>query len=90
MPHKRTMILRSVDVYNFQDGKSSSESENDYKNKSEDIHPCEQGLLMIWKTLHNLLSPQELTQRENIFHTTCKVLENTCSLIIQWLVLQML
>ena len=39
-------------------------------------------LLMIQRTLYNQSSPQELTQRENIFHTRCKVLENTCSLIV--------
>ena len=37
---------------------------------------------MIRRTLHNQPSAQEQTQRENIFHSRCKVLENTCSLIV--------
>ena len=37
---------------------------------------------MIRRNIHNQLSHQELTQRENIFHTRCKVLENSCSLIV--------
>jgi len=37
---------------------------------------------MIRRNIHNQLSHQELTQRENIFHTRCKVLENTCFLIV--------
>jgi len=37
---------------------------------------------MIRRTLHNQPSHQELTQRENIFHTRCKVLENMCYLIV--------
>jgi len=35
-----------------------------------------------FRTLRNQPSHQELTQRENIFHTRCKVLENTYSLIM--------
>jgi len=37
---------------------------------------------MVRRTLYNQSSPQELTQRENIFHTRCIVLENTCFLIV--------
>jgi len=37
---------------------------------------------MVQRTLNNQPSPHPESQRENIFHTRCKVLENTCSLII--------
>jgi len=37
---------------------------------------------MVRRILNNQPSPQALTQRENIFHTRCKILENTCSLIV--------
>jgi len=37
---------------------------------------------MIRRTLHNQPSTKKLIQRDHIFHTRCKVLENTCSLIV--------
>jgi len=37
---------------------------------------------MIRRLLSNQPIPKEPTQRENIFHTRCKILENTCSLIV--------
>jgi len=37
---------------------------------------------MIRRTLNNQASVKHETQRENIFHTRCKILENTCSLIV--------
>ena len=37
---------------------------------------------MIKRTLNNQPSMNHETQGENIFHTRCKVLENTCSLIV--------
>jgi len=36
--------------------------------------------LMVRRMLNTQPSPQVLTQRDNIFHTRCKILENTCSL----------
>ena len=62
---------------NEEGAKSSSESEESCKNKGEDAYPCNRDLLMIRRILNNEPSPQELTQRENIFHIRCKVLENT-------------
>ena len=37
---------------------------------------------MIRRTFNNQPSMKHETQRENIFHTRCKILENTCSLIV--------
>jgi len=37
---------------------------------------------MIRRVPNNQPSPQALTQRENIFHISCKTLESTCSLIV--------
>jgi len=37
---------------------------------------------MIRRTLNNHPSTSIETQRENIFHTRCNVLENICSLIV--------
>jgi len=60
----------------------SSENEESLKDKREDTHPCDGDILMIRRTLNNKPSPQLLSQRENIFHTRCKVQESTCSLIL--------
>ena len=38
--------------------------------------------MMIRRTLNNQTSVNLETQRENIFHTRCKVFENICSLIV--------
>ena len=63
---------------------NESESGSGESNESnvEDAYPCDGDLLMARRTLNNQPSPQALTQRENIFHTRCKILENTCSLIV--------
>ena len=51
------------------------------KENSKGAYTCERELMMIRRTLNNQSSVKE-TQRENIFHTRCKVLENVCSLIV--------
>jgi len=82
-PTKKIMILRGVDRYNSQDeNESESGSEESNESNIEDAHPCDGDLLMVRRILNNQPSPQALTQRENIFHTRCKILENTCSLIV--------
>jgi len=82
-PTKKTMILRGVDRYSSQDeNESESGSEESNESNIEDAHPCDGDLLMVRRILNNQPSPQALTQRENIFHTRCKILENTCSLIV--------
>jgi len=77
------MILNGADRYNNKD-ESESESGSEESNESnvEDAHPCDGDLLMVRRILKNQPSPQALTQRENIFDTRCKILENTCSLIV--------
>jgi len=67
------MILRGRDEYNYQDDESS---------RGEEKEKIEGELLMIRRTLINQVSMNHETQRENIFHTRCKVLENICSLIV--------
>ena len=78
-PNKRTMILRGRGEYNNQEDESSGEEE---KEDSEWAYPCDKELMMIRKTLNNQPSVDHETQRENIFHTRCKFLENVCSLIV--------
>jgi len=79
------MILRGVDHYISQDeqeseSETSSEESND--ESKEIAYPCEGDLLMIRRLLSDQHIPKEPTQRENIFHTRCKILENTCYLIV--------
>jgi len=82
-PTKKTMIIRGVGRYSSQDeNESESGSEESNESNIEDTHPCDGDLLMIRMILNNQPSPQALTQRENIFHTRCKILENTYSLIV--------
>jgi len=77
-PNQRTMFLRGVDEYSSHDDEPSGiEEEN-----SERAYPCEGELMMIRRTLNNQSSVNLETQRENIFHTRCKVLENVCSVIV--------
>jgi len=76
------MILRGIYVYSRKDKESDNGSEKNRAPKGKDAYPCNGDFLMIRRTLHNQPSSQELTQKENIFHTRCKILENTCSLIM--------
>jgi len=46
------------------------------------VYPCEGELMMIRRTLNNQPNMNQDTQRENIFHTRCKVFENVCSPIV--------
>nr|KYP36899.1 hypothetical protein KK1_041950 [Cajanus cajan] len=86
-PTKKVMILRGHDTYSSQEEtttSSSSESEVETKlqrSKVEPVYPYEGELLMLRRILHNQPSGT-LSQRENIFHTRCNVLNNACSLIV--------
>ncbi|KAG2405923.1 uncharacterized protein HKW66_Vig0051780 [Vigna angularis] len=79
-PTKRTIILRDVDSYSSEEEEEKDTSKDE--SEGEDSYPCEGDLLMMRRVLKNQPSPQVQTQRENIFHTRCQVLENTCSLIV--------
>ena len=78
-PNQRTMFLRGVDKYSSHDDELSGVEE---KENSEGAYPCEGELMMICRTLNNQPNMDQETQRENIFHTRCKVFENVCSLIV--------
>jgi len=77
-PNQRTLLLRGVDEYSSCDDVPSGKQEEN----NERVYPCEGELMMIRRTLNNQTSVNLETQRENIFHTRCKVLENICSLIV--------
>ena len=77
-PNQRTMFLRGVEEYSCHDDEPSGKEEEN----SEGAYPCEGELMMIRRTLNNQSSVNLETQRENIFHTRGKVLENVCSLIV--------
>jgi len=82
-PCKRTILMRGHEIYSGEDEAAcESVSEDSDGINSEDAYACEGDLLMICRTLNNQSSPQPESYRENIFHTRCKILENTCSLII--------
>nr|KYP32063.1 hypothetical protein KK1_047348 [Cajanus cajan] len=83
-PTKKTMILKAQDHYNSLDEatSSSSSSEEESTNFEEEILPCERDLLLVRRLFSNQSSEIDQSQRENLFHTRCKVLENTCSLIV--------
>jgi len=77
------MILRGLNRYSSQDeSESENVSEESNESKIEDAHPCHGDILMVRRILNNQPSPQALTQRENIFHKRCKILENICSRIM--------
>nr|KYP43544.1 Transposon Ty3-I Gag-Pol polyprotein [Cajanus cajan] len=85
-PTKKVMIMRGHDIYSSQDEatNSSSNSEEEANEQEEGVEstfPYEGELLMIRRLLNSQPSGT-LSQRENIFHTRCKVLNNACSLIV--------
>jgi len=73
------MILRDKDEYNSQKEETSKSEENEDK-ISEKTYLYE--LLMIQCSPNNQSSSLFDSQRENVFHTCCKILENICSLIV--------
>ena len=79
--NQRTMFLKGVDEYSSHDNETS-EGEEKEKENSEGAYPCEGELMMIQRSLNNQSSVNQEKQRENIFHTRCKVFENVCSLIV--------
>jgi len=80
-PNRRTIFLRGKDEYTSQSDVASGEEEEEKEN-NEGVYPCEGELMMIRRTLNNQPKMIQETQRENIFHTRCKVFENICSLIV--------
>jgi len=79
----RTILLRGQDLYSTEEEKNvESISEESDSEKGEDAFAHEGELLMVRRCLHSQPSPQHESQRENIFHTRCKISENVCPLII--------
>nr|KYP76644.1 hypothetical protein KK1_020895 [Cajanus cajan] len=85
-PTKKVMILRGQDIYSSLD-ESSSTTSSDSETSKEDHHieklyPVDGDLLMIKRFLGSQPCPTSLSQRENIFHTRCRVSKRSCSLIV--------
>uniref|UniRef100_A0A151UHA1 Uncharacterized protein n=1 Tax=Cajanus cajan TaxID=3821 RepID=A0A151UHA1_CAJCA len=78
------MILKAQDHYSSLDEttSSSSSSEEEAIDSREEILPCEGDLLLVRRILNNQSSEIDQYQRDNLFHTKCKVLESTYSLIV--------
>ncbi|KAL5193231.1 putative mitochondrial protein [Glycine soja] len=77
------------DIYNCQEETTSSPSSTGSKDEvrgeesSEEVYPHEEGqLLMIKRLLGGQSCDLSQSQREKIFHTRCKVLDKTFSLIM--------
>ena len=88
-PTKKTMIMRGQDIYSSQEETtscpSSSGSEDEVRGEepSEEVYPHEEcDLLMVRRLLGGQSCDLSQSQRENIFHTRCKILDKTCSLIV--------
>nr|KYP51164.1 hypothetical protein KK1_026972 [Cajanus cajan] len=85
-PNKKVMILRGQDIYSSHDETSSSTSSDsdssDNDHQVENAYPYDGQLLMIKRLLGSQPNESHISQRENIFHTKCKILDNACSLIV--------
>jgi len=75
-PNQRTLFLKGVDEYTSGEDEPCEREEG---GEDERVAPLEGELLMIRRTLNKQPSTSMETQRENIFHTKCNVLENICS-----------
>jgi len=78
-PNQKTLFLRGIDEYTSYDEAPSGKEEGE---DNERVYPLEGELMMIQRSLNNQSSMNQETQRENIFHTRCKVFEHVCSLIV--------
>ncbi|KAL5134178.1 hypothetical protein HKD37_03G007389 [Glycine soja] len=88
-PTKKSMIMRGQDIYSIQEettscpSSSGSEDEVRGEESSEEVYPHEEGdLLMVRRLLGGQSCDRSESQRDNIFHTRCKILDKTCSLIL--------
>ena len=79
MPKSKNFVFKGVDEYSSCDDAPSGKEEEENNDR---VYPCEGELMMIRRTLNNQTSVNLETQRENIFHTRCKVFKNICSLIV--------
>nr|KYP38591.1 Transposon Ty3-I Gag-Pol polyprotein [Cajanus cajan] len=75
------MILRSNSDSTSSSSSSSSKKE-EIIDSSDEMSPCEEDLLVARRLLASQPHEQDQSQRENLFHSRCKILENTCSLIV--------
>ena len=88
-PTKKTMIMRGQDFYSSQEettsfpSSSGSEDKSRGEKSSEEVYPHEEGdLLMVRRLLGGQSCDLSQSHRESIFHTRCKILDKTCSLIV--------
>ena len=89
MPHKENHDYEDQDIYSSQEettsspSSSGSEDEVRVEESSEEVYSHEEGdLLMVKRLLGGQSCDLSQSQRENIFHTRCKILDKTCSLIV--------
>nr|KYP30932.1 hypothetical protein KK1_049547 [Cajanus cajan] len=80
------MFLREQDFYSSHD-ESSSTTSTDSETSEEDhqverAYPYGGQLLMIGRLLGSQPNESHISQRENIFHTSCKISDKACSLIV--------
>ena len=80
-PTKKTMIMRGQNIYSSQDEVTTSPSSSEreeakWEESSEEIYPQEEGdLLMVRRLLGGQSCDLTQSQRENSFHTRCKIFE---------------
>ncbi|XP_022640399.1 uncharacterized protein LOC106771275 [Vigna radiata var. radiata] len=80
-PTKRAIILKGSDIYSSESEFPTSESESEQE-KGEEVFAEDGQLLMVRRVLNSQPSLEHLSQRENIFHTRCKIQDKYCSLIV--------
>jgi len=75
--------MRGQDLYSSEEEKNEENTTEESDNeRGEDAYAHEGELLMVRCSLNRQPSPQPESQRENIFHTRCKISKNVSSLII--------
>ena len=80
-PSMRTILMRGQHRSEEEKNDENTSEGSDNK-RGEDAYAHEVELLMMRRSLNSQPSPQPESQRENIFHTRCKISKNVCSLII--------
>nr|KYP47728.1 hypothetical protein KK1_030610 [Cajanus cajan] len=83
-PTKKTMIIRVNEILSEKNtsSSSSSSSKEDENLSSSEEAPCEGDLLIAQRLFTNQPNEQDQSQRENLFHSRCKIFKKTCSLIV--------
>ena len=82
-PNRRVLTIKEIDELGHMEVESDESEEEVLEDEEDPTYQPEEGdVLMIKRVLHTKEAISDSNQREQIFHSRCKVLNKVCNLII--------